>query len=431
VLTLDFAPELGPEGLLFSGSADRSIKVWDPWGSSESPLPAKSSYTCVQTLTEHSGSVLCLRVLTQQNHGIVSCSLDRTVKTWYPAEGRALLLYPWYLPAQSISQPGSSWPSTFCIRSGATGTLFVGDSAGGISVYAHASDNGHTMMADAALEVVDEGQVDTKFQFGFKRKFSHFHSLGVSKLQLVADNCFVVSLGFDEKAQVIDAISGALSSTICSTSAARFTSCAWDGRGHLLLLGDAAGCVHLWNIFEDKLLARKQLVTATPLAIVGMHSFTGLAGDFLLTGLANGVKQWVCNRNVGYVHCSGHTDAVVAVAVVDNDSSAATEEEAEERRRAHRGVDLTETCQFFSASLDGSIRCWDSYDMKASFGFEEKTSEISCMVASKQFHKLFTGHEGGFIKVWSIHAGELLELSMQEKSSVTCLAGACFEPVPA
>ncbi|POM76339.1 WD40 repeat-like protein, partial [Phytophthora palmivora] len=398
VLTLDFAPDLGPEGLLFSGSADRSIKIWDPWGGLDTPLPSRNRYACVQTLSEHCGSVVCLRVLTHQSHAIISCSLDRTVKTWYPTEGRGLLLYPWYLPAQSISQPGSSWPSAFCVRSGANGTLFIGDSAGGISVYANSSGKANEIVPDNAIDIVDYKQLgdhfDEKFQWALRRKFSHFHSLGISKLQVVADNCFVVSLGFDEKAQIIDAISGALSATISSAGAARFISCTWDDQGQILLLGDVAGYVHLWNMFDDKLLARRQMITTAPLAIVGMHSFTGTSGgDFLLIGQASGVKQWLCNRNVGYVNCNGHSDSVSA-----------------------------KTSQFFSVSLDGSIRCWDSYEMKVSFEFEEKDSEITCMVASKQFHKLFTGHDCGVVKVWSIYAGKLSELSLERKNAITCLA---------
>ncbi|ETN18408.1 hypothetical protein PPTG_04030 [Phytophthora nicotianae INRA-310] len=429
VLTLDFAPDLGPEGLLFSGSADRSIKTWDPWGVNDTPLPTRSGYSCVQTLTEHCGSVVCVRILTQQNHGLVSCSLDRTVKTWYPAEGRALLLYPWFLPAQSITQPGSSWPSALCVRSG---TLFVGDSAGGISVYAQSSGHENAIVPESALDIADvkqlEDSIDTKFQFGLRRKFSHFHSLGISRLELIADNCFVVSLGYDEKAQVIDAISGALSSTICSASAARFISCAWDERDHILFLGDVAGYVHLWNIFEDKLVGKKQMVSTMPLAIVGMYSLSGTpTGDFLLTGLANGVKQWLCNRNVGYVNYSGHSDAVVAVVVIDNDISSFADEEDDPAERmselpAFTSAESAKTCQFFSTSLDGSIRCWDSYEMKESFEFEEKDSEITCMIASKQFHKLFTGHDGGFVKVWSIHAGEMSTLLLEGNGPVTCLA---------
>ncbi|KAE9352085.1 hypothetical protein PR003_g4558 [Phytophthora rubi] len=166
-----------------------------------------------------------------------------------------------------------------------------------------------------------------------------------------------------------------------------------------------------------------------PLAIIGMHSLTGtVAGDFLLTGLTNGAKQWACNRNVGYVDCGGHSDSIVGVAIIDNNISAgATDDEDpaylnEHGSSPHDAVELTKTYQFFSASLDGSIRCWDSYEMKASFGFEERDSEITCMVASKHFQKIFTGHDSGVVKGWSIHAGEMLELPLERNGSVTCLA---------
>ncbi|KAF4316091.1 hypothetical protein BBO99_00001522 [Phytophthora kernoviae] len=235
-------------------------------------------------------------------------------------------------------------------QSGASGALFVGDSAGCISVYAHAANSAGP---DTTLGVVDDKQlseqVDTKFQFRLKRKFSHFHSLGISKLQMIADNCFVVSLGFDEKAQIIDAISGALSSTICSDSAARFVSCSWDERGNMLMLGDAAGYVHLWNIFEDKLVSKTQMVTAMPLAIIGLHILT--SGDFLLTGLANGVKQWICNRNTGYIWsfakkatvCTfkAHTDAVCCL--------------------------TQHGCLLFSGSEDTLLRMWNMFKLEETY----------------------------------------------------------------
>ncbi|RLN20838.1 hypothetical protein BBJ28_00000996 [Nothophytophthora sp. Chile5] len=430
VLTIAFAPELGKEGLLFTGSADRSIKVWDPWGGAETPLPTRSSYSCVQTLIEHSGSVVCVQVMTQQKHGLVSCSLDHTVKTWYPAEGRALLLYPWFLPAQSIAQPGTNWPSTLCVRSGASDTLFVGDSGGCISVY---TSSATSMDSDTMLDLQHDeplgGQSDSRFQFRLKRKYSHFHSLGISSLQLVADNCFVVSLGFDEKAQVIDAISGVLSLTISNASGARFTSCSWDSPSQLLLLGDSTGFVQVWDIFEDKLVGKKKMVVSPPLAIAGIYVLIGAAaGDFLLTGLANGMKQWLINRDVGYRNCSGHSDAIVAVAVINGDSTGSCNdaddpcEQKEGDGRLMEAVGLAKTCQFFSASLDGSIRCWDSFDMKVSFSYEERQSEITCMIVSKKFRKLFTGHDGGFVKVWGIHTGEFVEAPSNQKSSVTCLA---------
>lgn len=430
VLTLDFALDLGPQGLLFSGSADRSIKIWDPWGDNETSLVTKSNKMCVQTLTEHRGSVVCLRILEQHNHGIVSCSLDRTVKTWYPAEDYAPLFYPRYLPAQTILQPGSSWPSALCVRSE---TLFVGDSDGNISMYALTEN----VVNSETAKIVDDKHfiyhLDKKKLFAFKRKFSRYHSLGISRLQVIADNCFVVSLGYDEKAQIIDAISGALSSAIYSSKAARFISCTWDIRSQTLLLGDVAGYVHLWNIFEDKLFDKKRMVATYPLAIVMMYSLSNPSGDFLLTGLANGVKLWHFNHNVGYVSCNGHSDAVVAVVVIDNDTDSLPIDKNKSDEQVclkEREVQLKSEENyaqrmhpFLSASLDGSIRCWESHDMKMSLEFEDKDSDITCMVASLRFHKFFTGHTGGIVKVWNNYAGKMSVLSTKNCGPVTCLAG--------
>ncbi|KAL8014057.1 putative WD40/YVTN repeat-like-containing domain superfamily, coatomer beta' subunit (COPB2) [Plasmopara halstedii] len=428
VLTLDFAPDLGPKGLLFSGSADRSIRIWDPWSSVEtSSLTTHIENSCVQTLDNHCGSVVCLRVLKQHSHGIVSCSLDRTTKTWYSAMGCASRIYPWYLPAQTIIQPGSGWPSALCVRSE---SLFVGDSDGNISMYTQLFES--AAITKTAKNVDDNHSshhFNAKSRFSFKRKFSQYHSLGISRLQLIADNCFVVSLGYDEKAQIIDAISGALSYAICSSKAARFISCTWNERSHTLLLGDAAGYIHLWNIFEDKLVDKRRMVPAPPLAIVGMYMLPSPSGDFLLTGLANGAKQWLINHNAGYAYFRGHTDAVVAVVLIgDGIDSLASEENYDQTDLNEPEVLLRDkvssarTRQILSASLDGSIRCWDPYDMKTSFQFDEKDSEMTCMVASKRFQKIFTGHLEGFVKVWSINAGDESAIIAKANGPVICLA---------
>jgi hypothetical protein len=43
-------------GLVLTGSADRSIKVWDPWG-------RDAAKACVQTLIGHGGSVTTIAAL--------------------------------------------------------------------------------------------------------------------------------------------------------------------------------------------------------------------------------------------------------------------------------------------------------------------------------------------------------------------------------
>lgn len=55
-----------------TGSADRSIKIW------ESDLKNKG---IIQTLAGHGGTVLQLKYCSQIGT-IVSCSIDKTIRTW-------------------------------------------------------------------------------------------------------------------------------------------------------------------------------------------------------------------------------------------------------------------------------------------------------------------------------------------------------------
>lgn len=463
VLALDFAQELGRCGLLFSCSSDRTIKIWDPWGPTEPRAQgAHEERTCVQTLIGHSAGVTCVKVVARQHNGLVTSSLDRSVRTWYPSEGRALLLYPWFVPGQIIELPGNNWPTSLTIRPGAHSSLFVADSGGCISLFTagcrsseqldvvcHDRDhlerhfdlsfvapqvkgnsNQHNESNDSILSA-------SEFEFQLKRRFPHFHSLGISSLQLVADNCFVVSLGFDEKAQVIDAISGSLSATITCPSGSRFTCCCWDQQGELLLLGDTRGVIYVWSILEDKIVGKKSASTmqdASGIPIIELVDLIMISPyigcSWVFTGFASGVQQWLVNRDVGYNDFLGHTQGVVSIVVMNDDEYdfLLPHVEADIQALETEGVSTDgetppapKSAKFYSASLDNTIRCWDSYDQKATFGFEERTSEITCMIESKKFRKLFTGHDNGTLKAWGVNSGQYFQGSSSTKSSITCL----------
>jgi WD40 repeat protein len=94
---MDFHSHLGKDGLLFSGGADRTIKVWDLRSDNRGE-------NVVQTISAHGGSVTCVRLFS--GSALISSSSDGTVKTWFPVEGRGRLLYPWYALGQSISLGG-------------------------------------------------------------------------------------------------------------------------------------------------------------------------------------------------------------------------------------------------------------------------------------------------------------------------------------
>ena len=76
-------------GLILSGSADASIKVWDV------KLRVQETHVCVQTLVGHSGTVTSL---VHRGACILSSSTDCTVRIWKAIEGRGMLKYPWFEP---------------------------------------------------------------------------------------------------------------------------------------------------------------------------------------------------------------------------------------------------------------------------------------------------------------------------------------------
>ena len=121
---------LGLEGcLLFSGGADRTIRVWDP-----TLRDAKKA--CVQTLRAHGGTVAALAYCEGL---LVSASTDKTIKR--VDEGRELMLYPWLSLRQTLADL-DGWANALALHLGESSALYVGDEHGTISVRARAQSHG-------------------------------------------------------------------------------------------------------------------------------------------------------------------------------------------------------------------------------------------------------------------------------------------------
>ena len=67
ITSIIVAEELGSSGLLMTASADRTLRIWDPWASDDRP--------CIQILTGHGGTVNCIR---EGRGRIVTASNDNT-----------------------------------------------------------------------------------------------------------------------------------------------------------------------------------------------------------------------------------------------------------------------------------------------------------------------------------------------------------------
>ena len=81
-------------GLVLTGSADSSIKLWDV------KLRVQETHVCVQTLVGHTGTVTSL---VHKGACILSSSTDCTIRIWKAVEGRGMLTYPWFEPQVGTS----------------------------------------------------------------------------------------------------------------------------------------------------------------------------------------------------------------------------------------------------------------------------------------------------------------------------------------
>ena len=225
-----------PGGLLFSGSADRTIKVWDVWADKQ------QDETCVQTLVGHGATVT--DIVCSGRGSVISCARDCTFRIWKPLPGREMLLHAFFvcaqvdprfvlrfdfhlispllsalaLPCQTVTLSGSSadgWANAMSVMTAPHWSLFVGDAAGTISVFAPRQDASSAGAPTAPSQELEQ-----------KEAWSHIHQLGISVLKTVSEHNFLISISFDCKVRIAPQFQMRLS-FLGSPSWAR---CAWPVR---------------------------------------------------------------------------------------------------------------------------------------------------------------------------------------------------------
>lgn len=75
--------------VLITGSADRTIKLWEPKNVKTNP--------CFQTIIGHGGTVISMTYV-KKVELLISSSTDRTMRIWRIDKARELLMYPWFVP---------------------------------------------------------------------------------------------------------------------------------------------------------------------------------------------------------------------------------------------------------------------------------------------------------------------------------------------
>lgn len=155
------------EGLevLISGSADSTIKLWEP-------MNQKTNSRCFQTIIGHAGTILDMIYL-EKVQLLVTSSTDNAMMIWRVDKARNLLLYPWFVQFQKITEfssvksqsalEASVWVQCFDKKQSDSLQVYGGDSEGSIYVF-EAKDIWHE-------------EKDTVFKFHSKQ--DHLHKNGI------------------------------------------------------------------------------------------------------------------------------------------------------------------------------------------------------------------------------------------------------------
>ena len=101
--------------LLLSGSADRTIKIWDTHA-------REHDNACIQTLSGHGATITDVKCGDER---VISCSNDKTIRIWQAEKGREYLLHPWLACVQIIENSGSAWATAAALRTGEVAALYV------------------------------------------------------------------------------------------------------------------------------------------------------------------------------------------------------------------------------------------------------------------------------------------------------------------
>lgn len=355
------------QGVLFSGSADRTIRMWDL-------SDPRLGIQCVQIMHGHGGTVLALE------YGLdllLSSSSDGFLCIWRDQSPAKLLRFPALSAAQRIStdtkcqQTGSrglkeTWFLSLAIRDGEALSIIAGDSEGYV----------HILRPDP--DTIGEHY----FVLSWKGKV---HELGVVKVLAVPMESFIVTLSFDQTFKVLDSLTGLVTFTMTNPCNAMYLGLAYDPQGQDIIVGDEKGNLAFYNIYTESCVALRSLGNE-PILKVCYES----GSKRLLVLNPHSLRVIEVVRGVKFTELSEHTGPIVSMT---------------SRTLSHGGL-------LYTASMDNTIRMWDTDSLECLKCIREKKQEITAMVFLPRANVIVTGHENAELKIWSLECPQEALLTM-------------------
>jgi len=355
------------QGIMFSGSADRCIKMWDL-------SDPRSQILCVHSLYGHGGTVLALEYGSET---LLSSSTDGFMCVWRDQSPTKLLRFPAYSIRQKISPEShrvagshrgqkETWFLSISMREGESPSIFAGDTEGYVHIY--------------RPEASQEGDRDQLFLLAQKMKI---HELGVLKVMTVPMESFIFTLSFDQAFKTLDCLSGAVIFQESNQCNVVFNSLAWDPPSQDVIVADEKGYIGFYNLYMEQCVVWRQL-TKEP--IIQIHY--ELATHRLLVLSPHVLRVFDIVRGVKFSELNEHTGPIVSMA---------------SRPTPQGGLLYTAAMDNTDdKSTDNTIRMWDADALECIKCLKEKKDEITAMVYMPRANVIVTGHEPGHLKLWSL-----------------------------
>jgi WD40 repeat protein len=450
-------------GLLFSGSLDRSIKVWSMTGGNQS--------TPVQTLFGHSSTIT--NMVDGADGSVLSCSEDGSLRMWCPQRGRNMMLHPFFECTFTLSFGRDVWITTLTIGILGPWICYAADSEGSIEVLKKGSEGN-----DAERHVAAFTHQLTRFT-----KWEKVHTLGITHLELVREENILVSLSYDGTCKVLDPATGQILFQIANKRRCMYTGATWVKHLTSFYLIDEFGLLDVFNLYHERVIETVELSSLSSkqasnvlkchanqalcdissysqdgyfLSMLASHDVKGAisGGSSSGSGAIMGGKSTVRLKSVGVIgdvvlwnlsndiNCMefvGHEGSVVGISVPSFTAASASRTHTVDAEgnltsmvyapaaprtahgtaisavsASHHHVMRASTLQissneklFFSAGHeDGTLRCWDEYDQAETYQFKSKgISEITVMLAVWHMNRIVTGHENGTVCIWNADTG--------------------------
>jgi WD40 repeat protein len=318
------------DGYLFSGSQDRTIKVWNP----TTFMPTK---VFVSTCYGHEGSILTL--VDGCDGSFLSTSVDGTLRRWTPQRERNMLLHPFFECTFCVTMK-DTWFAAMTVNPRGLWSCYVGDNNGSVSIYRKDKTTRDKEIYSSAPFTVQL----TKFV-----TWEKFHRLGITMLQLSTFENYLISISFDGTCKLSDSQIGCVFFVVTNSRHALYTGVVWIPEQLNLYLVDELGSLDVYNSFQEKVIATAKVKAPKSDshrdAILSCHkgqlvcniqrfrSEVGKSDQFMLLFPAmnrihgagsNAVKQfsgelstWRISLDNKSMAFTGHEDIVVGISVLD------------------------------------------------------------------------------------------------------------------